>query len=209
MRALIVLSLTLVLGAVAAAPAQAAPRLCEQRAGRTLAATNVGRVFRDTSGKGEAVLRGCRNGSRTTLRLAVDGDCMNGGDVGPIAATGRYVAVTRISCDLVSGSSTIVLFDLRTMRDIIGATAFTGGSVNLDESSVTVSELALSRTGALAWVGQLSGSGVRRAELHLRRPFNATPELIAARSAFDLTDIAVTAHKLYWLEAGAAHSADL
>jgi hypothetical protein len=203
MRIWTVLLITACIGLVAATPASAKPRLCDQRAGETVAATEVVRVFRDTAPR-EPVLRGCRHGSRTTLRLAVDGDCMDGGDVGPIAAAGRYVAVTRISCDLVTGDATVVLFDLRRMRDVLGATAFTGARP--PERSTSVAELALSRAGALAWLGRLDGGAV---ELHLRRPFSATPEVIATAEAIDISDIAVTAHKLFWVQNGKAQGIDL
>lgn len=208
MRGLSVLLIGLVIGLLTAVSAQARPALCDQRPGETVAATDVARVYRDTSGR-EPVVRGCRHGSRKTLRLAVDGDCMDGGALGPIAAAGRYVAVTRLSCDLVSGSATVVLFDFKNLRDVLGASAFTGDVAEPDESAIGVSELAVTRAGALAWIGNVSANGVQRAELHLRRPFSATPELVASSATGDLSDVAVTAHKLYWAQDGKVQAQDL
>jgi hypothetical protein len=178
--------IAVLIGLFIAVPAQATPRLCDARPGETVAATEVVRVFRDG-----AVLRGCRHGSRATLLLGARSGC----GVGPIAAAGRYVAVTQRTCD----SATIVLFDLKRMRDVIGVAAFDG----MTGDAPAVPELALTRVGALAWISSSNATS----ELHLRRPFADVPELIA--SGGELSDLALTAHKLFWLKNGQTQATDL
>jgi hypothetical protein len=207
-------ALTLCLGAVVAAlavvtPAAAKAPLCDSRPGETIAASSVGRVFRDASSGVDPVLRGCRHGSRATMRLGVDGDCDGAGSIGTVVIAARYVALTRISCDTVSGRATVVLFDLKNGRDLLGASAFTGDVPSGDLMSISVSELVLSPTGGLAWVGQFKGSGVNRSELHLRRPYGDAPELIDSSEALDISDVAISTSKLYWLKAGAPFSSGL
>jgi hypothetical protein len=177
------------IGLFAAVPAQAKPRLCDARPGETVAATDAVRVFRDG-----AVLRGCRHGSRATLRLARNAGC----GIGPIAAAGRYVAVVQRPCN---GGANVVLFDVKQLRDIVGVAAFDGEIFSGD--TVTVPELAVTRVGAVAWIAGSSGAG----ELHLRRPFADVPEVIA--SGGELSDLALTAHKLFWLKNGQTQAVDL
>jgi len=205
MRVLTFLLLAVVIGPIAATSAQAKPLLCNERPGVSVAATNVGRVFREARPGAATVLRGCKHGSRKVLRLAVDGACDGAGDLGPVAVAGRYVAVTRLSCDGAARDATVVLFDLKNLRDVLGVAAYGGDNPSPVLSSVSVTELDVSATGALAWVARLTGPATR-AQLHLRRPFAPAPELV---DAGDVSDIAVTARKLYWLRGGAARSLDL
>jgi hypothetical protein len=196
MRNGIVLLIATCIGMVLAGPAAATAPLCDARPGKTVAASEVVRVFRDGS-----VLRGCRHGSRKTLRLAAIGSCA---EVGPIAAAGRYVAVTRVSCEDDAAISTVVLFDFRTERDVLGAAAYTGATPAATATSV--SEMVLTRSGALAWIGRLEGAG---SELHLRRASSRVPELVASSTTLGLTDLAVSPRKLFWLKDGIAHVMDL
>lgn len=202
MRASVLLCVLFAL--VLAAPAQARPKLCDDRPGTTVAATSVGRVFRDRTHGGDAVLRGCRHGRRTVQRLGVDGDCADTGSIGQVIAVGRYVALTRVTCDTISGDATILLFDLRSGRDLLGTAAYSGtGDQARGITSTGVTELVLTAAGALAWVGRLTdASGVTTTELHLRRAGYGAPEVVATSDGVDITDVALTARRLYWLQGG-------
>jgi hypothetical protein len=199
----VLLALAHASGAAAAAP------LCDDRPGRTVAATQVVRVLRETPRGGDPVIRGCRHGARTSLRLGIDGDCFGPGRVDDILAAGRYVAISRARCTGRSVTTTVALYDVRGGRNLLGASAFTGPASLSPTAQVALSELALSPVGALAWVATAADEGEARSELHLRRPGSGAPELVDARELPDLTDLAVTAHKLFWLRAGAVRSIDL
>lgn len=204
-----ILLLTAMVLGVTAPAAHARPRLCDDRPGETVAATSVVRVFRDARPGADVVVRGCRHGSRTVTRMAVDGDCMDAGSVGQVVAAGRYAALTRTTCDTVSGSATVVLFDLKAGRDLLGAGGYAGDRLpGTGIASTAVPELALAPSGALAWIGQYTEEGgVRRASLQLRRPGQGAPEVLVTRADDALRDLALTGARLYWLEGDEVRSA--
>ncbi len=200
MRSALLLLVTVVL--LVPSPAQAKGKLCDDRPGETVAATSVVRVYRDLTNLDSPVLRGCRHGSRVVTRLAPDGDCSEDGSVTAVDAAGRFVALARSRCDTITGNATVVLFDLKTGRNVLGTSAYSG-DLPSSTTSTEVSALDVSLTGALAWIG----TGGALAELHLRRAGTTAPEVID--SGTDLSDLAVTAHKVFWLNGGQTKSADL
>jgi hypothetical protein len=186
MRQLAAVALAL---AILAPAASAAGPGCAPAGAKILRSSALARVYAVG-----ATLYGCTAAYRTKLG-ALQGTA-------PLPATritryllaGRYVAFDTVQMGVDTFSSTVTLIDLEN-----GVRADSPATPPLPrpESFKTVTQMALSADGIVAWVGRISAIGVPKPEYYVRA-ITPTSTFGAHASGSTPTDLRLSGHQLSW-----------
>jgi hypothetical protein len=124
---------------------------CTARNAHTVIETETGRIFSTPLGNTAERVYGCLYSQNRRRFLGIDGDCDPGGAVTNLILIGRYVGYVETNCNIDSSNDYVVVKDLRTGRNKWRAIAATGQAPDAEPSTL-VSDLAMSRTGSVAWI---------------------------------------------------------
>lgn len=127
---------------------------CTARNAHTILKTGTGRIFSTPAGDFVNRVWGCLYSQNRRYSLGRDGDCDPGASVDRFILIGRYVAFVSTSCNIDQGEDSVVVRDLRTGRTKWRAPAATGNLPDDGVPSTEVTDLAMSRTGSIAWIGE-------------------------------------------------------
>jgi hypothetical protein len=143
------------LGALTLAPAAEARHAertkCTARNAHTILKTETGRIFSTPLGNTAARVYGCLYSQNRRHFLGIDGDCDPGRAVSNLILIGRYVGYVETNCNIDASDDYVVVKDLRTGRDKWRVISATGQAPDAEPSTL-VSDLAMSRTGSIAWI---------------------------------------------------------
>lgn len=146
----IALCATMLAGAGPAEASHAERTKCTARNAHTIIKTGTGRIFSTPFGDQGARIYGCLYSQNRRWFLGEDGDCDPGPVVSRLTLIGRYVGFVSTHCNIDQGEDAVVVRDLRTGREKWRAVAATGTEDGA--ASTEVSDLAMSRTGSVAWI---------------------------------------------------------
>ena len=141
---------------VSSAPASAQGRArCTARGAETIVATKSARVFAvQIRGTNEARIYGCLYSRNRRWSVGVENECQGATQASGFILNGRYLAYVESFCDLDTASDHVVVKDLRTGAVKFRAPAAGGAFAAEGEPSTRVTDLALARTGSVAWIGE-------------------------------------------------------
>jgi hypothetical protein len=135
---------------------------CDARGAETILATKSARVFAvQIRGTNEARIYGCLYSRNRRWSLGVESECQGATQVSGFILAGRFLAYVESFCDLDTASDYVVVKDLRTGQDRFRAPAAGGAFASEGDPSTRVSDLALSRTGSVAWIGEWDANSNR------------------------------------------------
>jgi hypothetical protein len=152
-----------------AAPASAASK-CSGKGAQGILSSGNARVFSLPSG-GERKIYACLFSQNKRRFLGWEDECQNMTAASQFILSGPYVGYVETTCGLVSGDQVVVVRDIKANK-----VKYRGGAVRIvdggsdEEPSTYVTDLAMSRTGSVAWIGEYdaasdgvgSGTGDRR-----------------------------------------------
>lgn len=134
-----------------AAPAQGATK-CTARKAQTELQTRTARLFTTPLGNAERRVYGCLYSRNRNYLIGIERDCDPGATVSKYVLAGRYVGYVQTNCNIDQSDDYVVVKDLTTGSDKYHVIAATGQESTFPPSTL-VRDLALSRTGSVAWIG--------------------------------------------------------
>jgi len=182
-----------------AAAAGATPASCVPSGFNTLRAAGAARVY---SHAGE--LYACLGTRRTRLGALRGTVTFPARRVALYALSSRYAATDTIDNGVDTLASSVSLIDLRSGATISSAPATT--PERAAESFVTASAIAVSATGALAWIGQRSAIGAPGPIYEVHARLLAGPDRLLASSAVKPVALELHGNTLSWKTAGRTHT---
>jgi hypothetical protein len=110
-------------------------------------------VFSLPSG-GERKIYACLFSQNRRRFLGWQSECFNSTAAGDFILSGPYVGYVETTCGLVAGQDRVVVRNIRTNKVKYAANAVTIPEGAAGDSSTEVTDLAMSRTGSVAWIGE-------------------------------------------------------
>lgn len=143
-----------------AAPASAATK-CSGKGAKGIVSSGTARVFSLPSG-GERKIYACLYSQNKKRFLGWDDECQNMTAASGFLLAGPYVGYTTTTCGLVSGDMSVVVRNIKTNKVKHGSSAVTNDGGPADEPSTYVTDLVMTKTGSIGWIGEfdLKSDGV-------------------------------------------------
>ena len=169
---------------------------CATAHGRTVAATRDARVYRD---RGRTFA--CRYDTNRRFWLKDEPAEPDALDVEEIRLAGRYIGYELAFYGRIDSRFWVRVRDLRTGRWLVHRDAVTFDPVNEDpKASSGVTDLELTRTGAVAWIAHNPYLRPLRLEVH---KVDADGHAVLATGAdIDPRSLALSDARVYWLQGG-------
>jgi hypothetical protein len=174
---------------------------CGPAAARTLASGSHARVY--ASG-GSAF--GCAAGGAKSFRLGGTGSCINSDHVGPVVVAGVIAAFADEVCGVDTGSTEVVVRNLRTGKRVSVSDAATSPG---PESFTSVDSLAARSDGAVAWIADASSIGNRKTSVEVRRVDARGRKLLDSGGAIGRGSLRLHRSRLTWKHGGQLRSSTL
>lgn len=154
MRVRLLLTACAVVGATfaGAAPASAASK-CSGKGAQGILSSGSARIFSLPSG-GERKIYACLFSQNKRRFLGWVGECQDTTAASRFILSGPYVGYVETTCALVSGDERVVVRNVKTNKVKHSGSAVTHDGGPADEPSSFVTDLAMSRTGSIAWIGE-------------------------------------------------------
>jgi hypothetical protein len=137
---------------VPAAPASAATK-CSGKGAKGIASTSSARVF-SLPYKGERKIYACLLSQNKRRFLGWEGECQDMTAASNFLLSGPYVGYVETSCALVSGDQRVVVRNIKTNKVKHSGSAVTLDGGPADEPSSYVTDLAMSKSGSVGWIGE-------------------------------------------------------
>ena len=182
--------------------AGATPAGCVPAGLRTLRASGAARIFSQGS-----TLYGCLGARTTRLGSLRPTTPFPATRVALYALSPRYAGVDMVEMGVDTLSSTVKLVDLQTGRTTATAAATT--PERRPESFVSVTAIALSATGTLAWIGERSAVGAFTPIYEVHTLSAAGHRLLAAAANIKPRSLRLHGDTLSWQAGGQNSSATL
>ncbi len=190
-----------------AAPAADAARSCRPAGAKLLLRSAEGALYK--AGRTRDTTRYVACHGRTTKPLFLGGaDCFNAQAPSQFVLARRWLGYVSTSCDTVSGSDTVAVFDLRSRRRRVWAIA-TPTAAAAQDPYTHVADVALARTGEIAWIASYLTGGTRTYEVRRSTPVRGESVLLDSGPDVAADSLAAGANLVYWTRGGAARSAPL
>jgi hypothetical protein len=194
--------------AAGASSSSAAPRTCRPVGAKAVIASTEGVVYRVGRRRDTTRFVACR--TRRSRPLALGGaDCFNAEAPSQFVMARRWLGFVSSSCDTVSGTDTIVVVDLRSRKRRVAATASRTPAAR-DDPYAQATQIALARSGEIAWIVSFVTGGTRTYEVRRSNPALRTESvLLDAGPEVAADSLAAGANLFYWTRGGTARSAPL
>jgi hypothetical protein len=137
---------------VPAAPASAATK-CSGKGAKGIVSTSSARVYSLPS-KGERKIYACLLSQNKRRFLGWEDECQDMTAASAFLLSGPYVGYVETSCSLVSGDQRVVVLNIKTNKIKHEAPAVTNESGPADDPSSYVTDLVMSRSGSVGWIGE-------------------------------------------------------
>jgi hypothetical protein len=126
---------------------------CSARHSTTLLQTKKARVYSVPRLGGDTAYA-CLFKKRKAYRLGFTSECQNETQATDYRLAGRYVGYVTTSCELVSGTSDVVVRDLTTGHVKWAGQAAAGTQTGPEDPSTDVRDLAMKPDGSVVWMGR-------------------------------------------------------
>ena len=136
-----------------AAPASAATK-CSGKGAKGILASSSARIYSLPSG-GERKIYACLYSQNKRRFLGWEDECQQMTAASQFILAGPYVGYVETTCGLVSGDQDVVVRNIKTnkVKHAGGAVRFVGEAPGNEQSSY-ITDLVMSRTGSVAWIGE-------------------------------------------------------
>ena len=185
-----------------ATTAAASPSSCVPSGFNTLRASGAARVYSRAS-----ELYACLGTRRTRLGSLRGTGAFPARRVALYALSSRYAATDTIDNGVDTLASTVSLIDLESGATISTAPATT--PERAAESFVTASAIAVSATGALAWIGERSAIGALAPVYEVHARLLAGSDRLLESTAVKPDALELHADTISWKTAGRTHTTSL
>jgi hypothetical protein len=182
--------------------AGAAPASCVPAAAQLLRSAGSARLY--TEG---GVLYGCLGARHTRLGHLRGSVPFPATRIALYTLSSAYAGIDTIRMGVDTFASSVALIDLRT-----GATRATAPGTTPErrpESFITVASMAVTATGALAWIGQRSAIGVPAPTFEVHALSAARNRLLASASDISPRSLTLRGRTLSWQAGGHTRTATL
>ncbi len=136
---------------VPAAPASAASK-CSGKGAKGVVSSATARVFTLPSGQ-ERKVYACLYSQNKKRFLGWVNECQDETAASGFVLSGPYVGYVETNCGLVASHDTVVVRDIKTNKVRYSAPGATGNEAEGEEDSSSVTDLAMSQTGSVVWIG--------------------------------------------------------
>ena len=161
-----------------AAPAADAARSCRPPGAKASCAAPRGRCTRRDAAATRPATSPVTDAATKPLFLG-GADCFNAQAPSQFVLARRWLGYVSTSCDTVSGSDTVVVFDLRSRRRRVAAIASRTAAASAGPVRAC-DRVALARTGEIAWIASYVTGGTRTYEVRRSTPVRGESVLLDA-----------------------------